>query len=82
MSVRLKYVMLPTPIGDWPVLFPETIRHALAVDRREVKPVSAGFVNVARGVVTAFGHSESLGLACRPQDSAIIRDTLKLTELL
>ncbi|MDE2105028.1 MAG: hypothetical protein KGL39_47760 [Patescibacteria group bacterium] len=82
MSVRLKYVMLPTPVGDWPVLFPENIQHRQAVDRLTVKPVSAGFCAVKRGVVTVFGESASLDLPSRPQDAAIIRDTLKLTELL
>lgn len=68
-------------VRNIPVIFPDILVHKEVAERvgsckmlRGVaKPVSAGFVQFGNGgKVQAFGESESLGLASRPQDSEII----------
>lgn len=81
-TLRLKYIIIRTEIGEMPILFPETVLHKHAVDGRENKPVSAGFWELHAGTVHAFGRSDSLGLASRGEDAQIIADALKLTGVL
>ena len=74
MSMKGKYVILDGYLCELPFIFHNSISHdnfAQALSHLG-KPVSAGFVDVVDGEVSAHGKSYSLKLGSRPQDSDII----------
>ncbi len=57
------------------ILFDVLIKHSDAAIGKKV--VSAGFVNFTSDGPLAYGASDGLNLVSRPQDSAIIKDSLE-----
>lgn len=72
---QMKYIIFTGTLHAEPVIFPMVQQHddmAEALKDRCGKPVSAGFVDITDGVMSAHGESDSLGISSRPQDSQII----------
>lgn len=74
----LKYIVLATPNGEGPVVFPASFQHAWVASlftECGMTVVAAGFCEIggAEGV-RCWGRSSSLGIASRPEaDAALIR---------
>jgi hypothetical protein len=52
---------------DFAITFPEAIQHSAAIDRRQLRPIAAGFYKEkADGSIMTWGESTSLGLKSRP----------------
>lgn len=71
---KMKYIILDGQLNDLPFLFPPEISHEqMALMIEHLGPaISAGFVDLVDGEVSAWGESESLELGSRPVDSEII----------
>jgi len=74
----VKYIVLQTPGGEAPVLFPRALIHRwVAGTMAPMAVVSAGFVRLDEGQPHCFGASESLNVRSRPdRDSALIARAL------
>ena len=80
MSLQLmKYIIIKGPITSMPILFPSLISHDVMA--KQVKhigePLSAGFVDLMDGRLSAYSKSSSLELKSRPEDSEIINRFLE-----
>lgn len=76
---QMKYIIFDGKLHEEPVVFSTTQNHAqmaLMLEPELGKPVSAGFVDLTCGEVSAYGDSESLSIESRPQDSIIINKLL------
>lgn len=82
MKTRLKYVIIE-PCGiKLAILLHEAITHSQAVNLSQVKPLSAGFVQISEDAVKVESQgSTSLNIGPRPGDAQIIEDTLALMGL-
>ena len=70
----MKYVMLKLESGDLlPLVFPEFMQHSAVASSFPATVISAGRVFIENGRVVARGHSASLGVSSRDQDSEIIQ---------
>lgn len=75
----MKYIIYKDKLGYiHPVIFPEHVTHAtVIVDGIEgIKPISAGFFVIDKGVVRVFGKSESMNLEPREIDREYIIRTI------
>lgn len=74
----MKYIVVRTPNGEAPVLFPREFIHRWVARTLSPMPVlSAGFVRLDGGQPRCFGTSESLNLRSRPdRDSALVGQAL------
>jgi hypothetical protein len=74
----VKYVVVRTPNGEAPILFPREFVHRWVAGTMSPMPVvSAGFVRIDGGQPRCFGASESLNLRSRPdRDSALVSRAL------
>jgi hypothetical protein len=74
----MKYIMYDRGGIETPILFPQIIDHdsmaMMTVPNKKL--ISAGFVSLKNGVATVAGHSHSLSLKSRPEDSRIIQKFL------
>lgn len=84
--MRSKYIIFQED-GEgvkYPIIFPETLQHSSVANSmmnrsmgsfgpHNLKPVSAGFVDINTG--EAYGNSVSLNLATHPDDSKFIRNS-------
>ena len=69
----MKYVMFEAGGLEYPVLFPDFIKHNDIRQSIGHEVISAGFVSVGSdGNLTAYGESVSLGKKSRPEDSKIL----------
>jgi hypothetical protein len=75
----LKYLILRTPSGEAPVLFPRAFMHAhVAQMFKPMDVVAAGFVTGADDALQCHGASAGLHIASRPGiDTAILNNALK-----
>jgi|TARA_R110002124_G_scaffold281554_1_gene455949 hypothetical protein len=76
----MKYIVFTSARGEAPVLFPHEFTHSwVAGELRPLKPVSAGFVEMAAdGQIRCFGHSSSLNLPSRgAADAELVHRHLK-----
>jgi hypothetical protein len=75
---HMKYVILDGYLNELPILFPPEISHDMMSKWLSgMGPVvSAGFVDLVDGQISAHGESQSLGLKSRPQDSTIIESLM------
>jgi hypothetical protein len=75
----LKYLVLRTPNGEAPVLFPRAFMHAhVAQLFKPLEVVSAGFVSNDDGALQCHGASVGLHIASRPLiDSVLLDEALK-----
>jgi len=74
----MKYIMYDRGGIETPILFPQFIEHdnmAMMVVPNK-KLISAGFVKLIDGKAVVAGHSHSLNLKSRSEDSQIIQDFL------
>ncbi len=63
----MKYIILDTPHGQQPVVFPASFNHSwMAGQMKDMEVVSAGFVDQGPDGVSCHGFSESLGVKSRP----------------
>ena len=80
--MAMKYIVIKTHLGKVPVMFSGILSHddvARALSK-PMKIISAGFVDIVDGVVSAHGHSSSLGIQSDPRDSALIEQYLYESE--
>lgn len=75
----MKYIILRTPNGEAPVLFPRAFLHAhVAQLFKPMDVVAAGFVTGADDTLQCHGASAGLRIASRPGiDTAILNNGLK-----
>lgn len=75
----MKYLILRTPSGEAPVLFPRAFLHAhVAQIFKPMDVVAAGFVTGADGALQCHGASAGLHISSRPGlDTAILNNALK-----
>lgn len=75
----MKYIILRTPSGEAPVLFPRAFLHAFVAQMfKPMDVVAAGFVTGADDALQCHGASAGLHIASRPGiDSAILNTALK-----
>lgn len=66
----MKYIIFRHENIEYPVIFPISMTHTDVAKYIPMKPVSAGFVDIAS--LVCFGRSESLNLSSREQDSKIL----------
>jgi hypothetical protein len=73
--MALKYVMLDSDrLQDLMIVFPGIIGHDEMARRfPEFKVVSAGTIDVDPRDLKAVGHSHSLGVSSRPEDTDILK---------
>jgi hypothetical protein len=71
-----KYVVIkhPAPLGETLYIFPEHITHAAFARHNapERAIISAGFVGLRDNEICCYGHSESLNVASRPEDTELL----------
>lgn len=74
----MKYIVLRTPSGEMPLLFPREVMHSYVAERfAPLEVVAAGFVHAAQGRVECHGVSIGLKIASRPQtDSELVARAL------
>ena len=74
----MKYIVLRTPDGEAPVLFPCGFVHCQVAEKFAPMAVaSAGFVTITGGAIACSGASASLGLGARPRhDTALVARAL------
>jgi hypothetical protein len=71
----MKYIIFNGYLCEEPVIFSSLQSHDQMAERLSQsmgKPVSAGFIDLLDGEMSAMGKSTSLGINSRPQDSEII----------
>ena len=70
----MKYIIVETPDGfDTPIIFPDWISHNEMKVKIPGKVVSAGFITKDdSGNLVCSGHSVTLGISSREEDSNII----------
>lgn len=75
----MKYIVLNTPSGESPVLFPRAFMHRFVAELfPSMSVVSAGFVRSVNGEIECYGISTGLGLECRPgRDTALVERALQ-----
>jgi hypothetical protein len=75
----LKYLILRTPSGEAPVLFPRAFMHAYVAQMfKPMDVVAAGFVTGADDALQCHGASAGLHIASRPGiDTALLHAALK-----
>lgn len=81
MTRAAKYIIYDDGLNDVAVIFPNHVNHNNMAMMLGCKPISAGFVEIDGTKsddpqAVAFGHSVSLGLKSRPEDSKIIQKML------
>lgn len=72
---QMKYIIFEGRLHAEPLIFTTTQEHAELARVMEPtlgKPVSAGFLDLTLGEVSAYGRSDSLDIESRPEDSLII----------
>ena len=71
---RTKYIIVEDPeFGPLPYIFPNIITHFDFARTIGEVVISAGFCDITtKGTWNAYGHSESLHLKSRPEDSEIL----------
>jgi hypothetical protein len=74
----VKYIVIRTPNGEAPILFPRELIHRWVAGTMAPMPVvAAGFVRLDDGRPRCFGASESLNLRSRPErDSTLVGQAL------
>ena len=74
MSNFMKYIMIDGYLDEQPVLFPKSISHDVMASNLSHmgQVVSAGFVDMVDGELSAYGESTSLGIKAREIDTHII----------
>lgn len=73
IPMPMKYVVLQTPDGETPVIFPEDMYHDQieeALGHQEV--IAAGLVDLKDGKVRCYGESFSLGIKSRGEDDQVL----------
>lgn len=81
MPRSMKYIMVLTPSGEAPFIFPDFIGHRQFVIDQQINPrhvISAGFVQLVNGKIDAHGRSHELNLAAKEGDSALISRAMEL----
>jgi hypothetical protein len=79
----MKYIVVRAQGIETAILAVDLVTHSMAVNKQEVKPLSAGFFHVKNGeVIVSDQESTSLKLKPRSQDAAIIRATLFMMGLM
>lgn len=74
----MKYIMFDVGSEEFPILFPDAIRHVEIAGMIKNKILSAGFVEQTdKGKWECFGESEGLKIKSRPQDTRIVHDNLQ-----
>lgn len=77
----MKYIVLKTPDGDAPILFPDSLVHSdVAAKLGPLTVVSAGFVRWSAEGIRCYGHSASLRIGSRGAiDAALVLRQLQDT---
>lgn len=77
-GMAMKYVVVRTPGGEAPVVFPTQLMHAyIARQLAPAEVVAAGFVTLNDGKVRCYGSSAGLHIAARGErDAMLIGDGL------
>jgi len=69
----MKYLILQTPDGETPIIFPDFMYHDQveeALDHKEV--IAAGLIKLDGGKITCYGESSSLGIGSRGEDDEMV----------
>lgn len=71
---RVKYIIVRTPNGEAPVVFPRAFLHRYVASLfAPMEVTAAGFVTMAEGSLRCYGKSVGLRLPSRPErDSALV----------
>jgi hypothetical protein len=74
----VKYIVVRTPNGEAPILFPNALMHRYVAELFAAMPViAAGFVRSAPDGAECYGASAGLKIASRPAiDSALVSASL------
>lgn len=74
----MKYVIVRTPSGEAPVVFPSEFMHAyMAQQLAPAEVLAAGFVSLGEGGVECFGSSAGLRIRSRgEQDARLVARSL------
>lgn len=74
----MKYIIVRTPDGEAPVLFPRAFLHRYVAGLlKPMEVTAAGFVAIAEGRLRCYGKSVGLRLPSRPEhDSALVNANL------
>jgi hypothetical protein len=74
----MKYIIVRTPSGEAPILFPREFIHGWVASTLSPMPVvAAGFVRLAGGHPKCYGTSESLRISSRPgRDTDLVARSL------
>ncbi len=75
----MKYIIVETPAGEAPILFPREFAHRYVAEAlRPMTVVAAGFVAVGDDGLVCGGASTGLKLSARPQrDTALLASALR-----
>lgn len=81
LTKELKYIIVRDEFSkqEYPIVFPKDLIHKTVGRCHRVGDtvvISAGFCQLSDNGVVAYGESESLKVASRPQDAAIIKQSL------
>ena len=70
----MKYIVLRSPDGEAPVLFPRAFMHRYVAEMfRPMEVIAAGFVRMTDGNIDCHGASSGLSIRSRPnRDSALV----------
>ena len=74
----MKYIILRSPDGEAPVLFPRTFLHSYVAEIfRPLEVIAAGFVRMAGGTIECYGVSQGLRIRSRPgRDTTLVAAAL------
>jgi hypothetical protein len=73
----VKYVVVESPNGEVPVLFPRGFLHRYVAQLFAPMPVvGAGFVRLRDGLAECYGVSSGLKIGARPVDSILVNEAL------
>ena len=83
-KMTFKYIIVSVLGMDSALLLPPNVTHAQAIDRRALKPISAGYCDLVGDEVKVdlLRGSDSLNVTSRPEDAEIIRDTMIIMGLI